>query len=152
MPPRALQGFIDSVFRLAHVPLSCTHYTCISFRAKPVEVSFKTKTRGAIQHLAMDTTSLKVYCEGEWKVRNTGRTANVKSGESCILPSIQALMKLLQRAKFIDGYRWKSTSKLTEINTPNVITKRFCRTLITKRLCHYNNYRGILTGLNWLTF
>lgn len=28
-----------------------------------------------------------------------------------------------------------------------VITKRFCRTLITKRLCHYNNYRGKLTEL-----
>ncbi|MDN3714454.1 hypothetical protein [Vibrio breoganii] len=28
-----------------------------------------------------------------------------------------------------------------------VITKGFCRTLITKRLCHYVNYRGILTEL-----
>ncbi|CAK1789962.1 hypothetical protein VCRA2119O44_160025 [Vibrio crassostreae] len=25
MPPRAQQGFIDSVFRLAYVPLSCLH-------------------------------------------------------------------------------------------------------------------------------
>ncbi|MEZ9002757.1 transposase, partial [Vibrio splendidus] len=37
MPLRALQGFIDSIFRLAHVPLSCPHYTCISRRAKQVE-------------------------------------------------------------------------------------------------------------------
>lgn len=28
-----------------------------------------------------------------------------------------------------------------------MITKRICRTLITKRLCHYNNYRGKLTEL-----
>ncbi|WP_198593719.1 transposase, partial [Vibrio sp. 10N.286.45.B6] len=61
MPLRALQGFIDSIFRLTHVPLSCPHYTCISRRAKQVEASFKTKTRGAIQHLAIDANGLKVY-------------------------------------------------------------------------------------------
>ncbi|ALM73111.1 hypothetical protein FORC9_3594 [Vibrio vulnificus] len=38
---RALKGFIDSVFRLANVPLVCPHYTCISRRAKDVEVCFK---------------------------------------------------------------------------------------------------------------
>ncbi len=66
---RALQGFINSIFRLAHVPLSCPHYTCISRRAKQIEISFKTKTKGAIRHLAIDATGLKVYGEGEWKVK-----------------------------------------------------------------------------------
>ncbi|MBT0234344.1 IS5 family transposase, partial [Vibrio campbellii] len=41
-------------------------------RAKEVEVSFKTKNRGAIQHLAIDATGLKVYGEGEWKVKKHG--------------------------------------------------------------------------------
>ena len=72
MPLRALQGFLDSVFKLANIPQVCPHYTCISRRSKDVEVSFKTKTRGAIQHLAIDTTGLKVYGEGEWKVKKHG--------------------------------------------------------------------------------
>ncbi|ARP39443.1 hypothetical protein K08M4_27520 [Vibrio syngnathi] len=72
MPLRSQQGFIDSIFRLDHVPLSCPHYTCISRRAKQVEVSFKTRTRGEIQHLAIDPTGLKVYGEGEWKVKRHG--------------------------------------------------------------------------------
>ncbi|SUP48114.1 transposase [Vibrio cincinnatiensis] len=72
MPLRASQGFIDSVFRLAQVPLSCPHYSCISRRAKDVDVSFKTKTKGPIQHLAIDATGLKVYGEGEWKVKKHG--------------------------------------------------------------------------------
>ncbi|CAH1536806.1 hypothetical protein THZG08_580003 [Vibrio owensii] len=72
MPLRALQGFIDSVFRLADVPLVCPHYTCISRRAKYVEISFKPSTRGTIQHLAIDATGLKVYGEGEWKVKKHG--------------------------------------------------------------------------------
>ena len=72
MPLRTLQGFLDSIFKLANIPLVCPHYTCISRRAKDVEVSFKTKTRGAIQHLAIDATGLKVYGEGEWKVKKHG--------------------------------------------------------------------------------
>ena len=72
MPLRALQGFLDSVFKLANIPLVCPHYTCISRRAKEVEVSFKTKNRGPIQHLAIDATGLKVYGEGEWKVKKHG--------------------------------------------------------------------------------
>ncbi|HHG3173021.1 TPA: IS5 family transposase [Vibrio parahaemolyticus] len=72
IPLRALQGFIDSVFSLANVPIVCPHYSCISRRAKQVEVSFKPKTRGAIQHLAIDATGLKVYGEGEWKVKKHG--------------------------------------------------------------------------------
>lgn len=38
MPLRVLQGFLDSVFKLANIPLVCQHYTCISRRAKAVEV------------------------------------------------------------------------------------------------------------------
>lgn len=72
MPLRASQGFIDSVFRLAQVSLSCPHYSCISRRAKDVDVSFKTKTKGPIQHLAIDATGLKVYGKGEWKVKKHG--------------------------------------------------------------------------------
>ncbi len=72
MPLRALQGFINSVFKLGEIPLSCQHYTCISKRAKTVNIAFKTKTRGAIEYLAIDSTGLKVYVEGEWKVKKHG--------------------------------------------------------------------------------
>ena len=33
------------------------------------------------------------------------------------------------------------------VRPDTVITKRFCRTLITKRLCYCINYRGKLTEL-----
>lgn len=72
MPLRALQGFIDSLFKLVSIPLICPHYTCISQRAKQVEVLFKIKTKGAIQHLAIDATGFKAYGEGDWKVKKHG--------------------------------------------------------------------------------
>ena len=72
IPLRGLQGFINSIFKLAQLPLSCPHYSYISKRAKMVNVAFNTKTKGTIQHLAIDATGLKVYGEGEWKVKKHG--------------------------------------------------------------------------------
>ncbi len=45
MPLRSLQGFINSIFKLAQLPLSCPHYSCISKRAKAVNVTFKTRKK-----------------------------------------------------------------------------------------------------------
>ncbi|EDM61562.1 probable transposase for transposon [Vibrio parahaemolyticus AQ3810] len=45
MPLRASQGFMDSESRLAQLPLRSPHYSCISRRAKDVDVSFRTKTK-----------------------------------------------------------------------------------------------------------
>jgi hypothetical protein len=54
---RAAQDFIDSIFSLMNVPLRCPDYTSVSKRAKSVNVSFKTPTRGEIAHLAVDMKS-----------------------------------------------------------------------------------------------
>ncbi len=70
---RAAQGFIDSIFTLMNVPLRCPDYTSVSRRAKSVNVSFKTFTRGEIAHLVIDSTGLKVFGEGEWKVKKHGK-------------------------------------------------------------------------------
>ena len=55
-----------------NVPLRCPDYTSVSKRAKSVNVSFKTFTRGEIAHLVIDSTGLKVFGEGEWKVKKHG--------------------------------------------------------------------------------
>ncbi len=70
---RAAQGFIDSIFSLMGVPLRCPDYSSISKRAKSVSVSFKAPTRGEIAHLVIDSTGLKVFGEGEWKVEKHGK-------------------------------------------------------------------------------
>ncbi|EDV2803270.1 IS5 family transposase [Salmonella enterica subsp. diarizonae] len=69
---RALQGFIDSIFQLMGVALICPDYSLVSKRAKTVNISIKTPTRGEIEHLVIDSTGLKVFGEGEWKVRQHG--------------------------------------------------------------------------------
>ncbi|ATF10265.1 Mobile element protein [Candidatus Enterovibrio altilux] len=66
---KSLQGFINSIFKLAQLPFSCPHYSCISKRTKTVNVAFKTKIKGVIQHLAIAATGLKIYGEGKEKIK-----------------------------------------------------------------------------------
>ncbi|CAK2766625.1 transposase [Vibrio crassostreae] len=72
LPLRALQGFIDSIFELLEVPLTSPDYTCISKRSKTVQIKYRNKSRGTIRHIAIDSTGLKVFGEGEWKVKKHG--------------------------------------------------------------------------------
>ena len=90
---RAAQGFIDSIFALMNVPLRCPDYTCVSKRAKSVNSSFKTPSRGEISYLIIDFTGLKVFGEGEWKVKKHGKEP-VVSGVSCIWLWMPKHMKL----------------------------------------------------------
>ncbi|AHE72624.1 hypothetical protein M942_05170 [Enterobacter ludwigii] len=69
LPLRALQGFVDSIFTLMTLPLRCPDYSLVSKWAKNVNISIKTPTRGEISHLVIDATGLKVFGEGEWKVK-----------------------------------------------------------------------------------
>lgn len=69
---RDLQGFVDSIFKLMALPLRCPDYSLVSKQAKSVGISIKTPTRGEISHLVIDATGLKVFDEGEWKVRQHG--------------------------------------------------------------------------------
>lgn len=70
---RAAQGFIDSIFTLMKLPLRCPDCSCVSRRARSVNIPFKTPTRGEIAHQVIDSTGLKVFGEGEWKVKKYGQ-------------------------------------------------------------------------------
>ncbi len=72
LPLRALEGFIHSLFRLLKVDLKSPGYSCISKRAKTVEVNYRLPSHGQAAHLAIDAIGLKVFGEGEWKVRKHG--------------------------------------------------------------------------------
>jgi len=71
LPLRATVGFVQSIFQLAGVGLSVPDYTTLSRRAEklcvPLRVSHKEVT-----NLILDSTGIKVFGEGEWKVRKHG--------------------------------------------------------------------------------
>ena len=63
---------MNSVFQLMKAPLICPNYSSISKRAKDLDINIKFLASGEIRHLAIDSTGLKVFGEGEWKVKKHG--------------------------------------------------------------------------------
>ncbi len=87
LPLRATQGLLQSIFRLMNVELDVPDYTTLSRRKATLEVVIPSYRSGRPSegpsegpserpseplHLVVDSTGLKVYGEGEWKVRQHG--------------------------------------------------------------------------------
>jgi hypothetical protein len=68
---RATEGFAHSLFGLMDLDLPVPDYTTLCRRAATVRITLPKKATGPL-HLVLDSTGLKVYGEGEWKVRQHG--------------------------------------------------------------------------------
>lgn len=73
LPNRATEGFVRSVFEMLKVSLSVPDHTTLSRRAKGLKVVLPKKANDHID-IVMDSTGLKVYGEGEWKMRTHGKS------------------------------------------------------------------------------
>jgi hypothetical protein len=72
LPLRSTQGLVRSVLRLLSLNLPTPDYSTLSRRARLLPLSLAAHATKAIAHLGIDSTGLKVYGEGEWKVRTHG--------------------------------------------------------------------------------
>lgn len=68
---RQTEGFAGSLSKLLGVELPIPDYSTLNRRAKTLKVNLPTSEKGPI-HAVLDSTGLKVYGEGEWKVRQHG--------------------------------------------------------------------------------
>ena len=68
---RQTEGFAGSLSKLLCVALPIPDYSTLNRRAKTLKVDLPTPEKGPI-HAVLDSTGLKVYGEGEWKVRQHG--------------------------------------------------------------------------------
>jgi IS5 family transposase len=68
---REVEGFVSSLFTLLRLALPVPDHTTLSRRGRTLEVALPKQARGPL-HLVLDSSGLKVYGEGEWKVRQHG--------------------------------------------------------------------------------
>jgi len=68
---RSVEGFVRSLFRMMQIDLPVPDHSTLSKRSKTLKVKLPKKSSGSL-NLVMDSTGLKVYGEGEWKVRKHG--------------------------------------------------------------------------------
>lgn len=69
---RASEGFLRSIFRLLKSPLKVPCYTQICKRSKRISLPKHLLEGKTVKHVVVDATGLKVYGEGEWKVKKHG--------------------------------------------------------------------------------
>lgn len=74
LPLRATVGLTRSLVRLLGVELDVPCYTTLSRRRRSLEVELPRRKKSEPVHLVVDSTGIKVYGEGEWKVRAHGYT------------------------------------------------------------------------------
>lgn len=72
LPLRATAGLLSSVLQLLGVTLGVPDYTTLCRRRQTLEVSLPIRAKQEPLHLVVDSTGLKVFGEGEWKVRQHG--------------------------------------------------------------------------------
>jgi Transposase DDE domain len=72
LPLRATEGLVSSVLGLLKEDLPAPNYSTLCRRARSLAVPLSAATRKGPLHLVVDSTGLKVYGEGEWKVRLHG--------------------------------------------------------------------------------
>ncbi len=74
LPLRATQGLLQSIFELMQVTLSVPCYSTLSRRQPGLTFKVPQHQAGDGLHLVIDSTGVKVFGEGEWKVRQHGVT------------------------------------------------------------------------------
>ena len=72
LPLRQTQGLVHSIVKLLQIALPIPHYSLLSRRARCLKVELAATRPNKIKHLVIDASGLKVYGEGEWKVRLHG--------------------------------------------------------------------------------
>ncbi len=69
---RQTQGFLESIFELMKINLPVPDHSTLSRRRKSLNITLPVQDRDKPRHLVVDSTGVKVYGEGEWKVRQHG--------------------------------------------------------------------------------
>lgn len=70
---RSMEGFVNSLFALLNLPLTCPDYTLFSKgRGRGLQVAIPRRLPDGPVNVVVDSTGLKVFGEGEWKVRQHG--------------------------------------------------------------------------------
>lgn len=69
---RQTQGFLQSIFALMKINLNVPDHSTLSRRRRSLNVTLPVRDWSKPRHLVVDSTGVKVYGEGEWKVRQHG--------------------------------------------------------------------------------
>ena len=73
LPLRQAEGLVKSIFERMGIALDVPDYSTLSYRGETLKISIRVKkSANEPIHVVVDSTGIKIYGEGEWKVRMHG--------------------------------------------------------------------------------
>jgi DDE family transposase len=91
---RTTQGLLSSVLKLLKVALPVPDYTTLCRRRRKLAVSLPRGAKDEPLHVVVEATGVRVYGEGEWKVRGHGGSKRRTQAASCMWASMRPLVSL----------------------------------------------------------
>ena len=69
---RANEGLMSSIIEIMKLGLATPDHSTLCRRRKKLVVELRVKAKQEVRHIVVDSTGVKIYGEGEWKVRQHG--------------------------------------------------------------------------------
>jgi hypothetical protein len=139
LPLRALEGFLSSLVSLMGLHICVPSYSQICRRAQFLGKDLKRLTKRNITDLVIDSTGLKVYGEGEWKVRQHGysKRRTWRKLHLAICPdSNEILFVKLTDNKTVDHQVYPQFLK----KAPKTIKRTYGDAAYDRAMCYQANY------------
>ena len=154
LPLRGLEGFINFIFQLMDIDLKSPDYTCISKRAKSVKVPYRQPSKGLVSHLAIDATGLKVFGEGEWKVRKHGAEKRrtwrklhlAIDADTHQIISSEVSLNSVHDSEVLPTLLNPLRRKIEQVSADGAYGTKWCYEVITKRTLSQRSTSARITG------
>lgn len=148
LPLRALEGFLIALLGLLGVLLPVPSYTQISRRAASLgQIVKRLSSKKNITDVVIDSSGLKVYGEGEWKVRQHGKSKRRtwrKIHLSICSDSQEIVMALLTENSVSDAEAAEEMAK----EMPPTVKRGYGDGAYDKSHC-YKKFQEL--GIDWIT-
>jgi hypothetical protein len=138
---RQTQGFLQSIFELMNLDLTAPGHSTLSRRRRQLTVTLPVKDLARSRHLVVDSTGVKVYGEGEWKVRQHGvgkrrtwRKLHFCSDEATLeIISAVTTTNDVSDAEALPGLLEDTPGKIEQVSADGAYDQRKCYDAISKR-------------------
>jgi hypothetical protein len=74
LPLRSTQGFVEGMIKVLKFDFKAPNYTLLCKRAGKLQISLKSLPTKEPINIVIDSTGLKIFGEGEWKMRTHGKS------------------------------------------------------------------------------
>jgi hypothetical protein len=141
LPYRATEGLVNSLMRLCQLDLPVPDHTHMSRRAATVAVKIPRRERSGPVHVVVDSTGLKIFGEGEWKVRQHGvgkrrtwRKIHLAVDESAQdIIGIEVTTADWHDSEVFDGLLGQVEGDISQVSADGAYDSAGCHAAITER-------------------